>query len=260
MAATPAITMKNVSVRLTGVEILRGVSGDVPRGSVVGLVGPNGAGKSTLLRAMSGQVSLSGGRVEVDGQPLTQRSRRQIARAVCLLPQDASLTFPFSVREIVAMGRNPHVGRFSSLGKEDDAIIDNAMRQASVDELADRPVTKLSGGEKQRALLARCLATQAPTLLLDEPTTSLDILHQLEVLDLLRRFTDQGRTVITALHDLNVARRICGYVFLLKDGEFAAQGPAAETLSPENLQDVFGVRVTMGADGGLVFGLPERPA
>jgi len=256
METTPAISIKDVSVRLTGNEILRGVSGDVPRGSLVGLVGPNGAGKSTLLRAMSAQIPLSGGSVEVDGRPLTQLSRRQIARTVCLLPQDASLSFPFSVREIVAMGRNPHLGRFSSLSKEDDAIVNHAMRQASVDELADRPVTKLSGGEKQRALLARCLATEAPTLLLDEPTTSLDILHQLEVLDLLQQFTNQDRTVIAALHDLNVARQICDYVFLLKDGEFAARGQAKETLSPENLQKVFGVQVTTGADGNLRFTLP----
>jgi iron complex transport system ATP-binding protein len=253
---TPAISLQDIRVRLSGTEILRGVSGSVPRGCVVGLVGPNGAGKSTLLRAVSGQVPLSGGRVEVDGQPLSRLSRRQIARTVCLLPQNAPLTFPFTVRDVVAMGRNPHLGRFQPFGGKDEEVVERALQQASVQHLAQRLVTRLSGGEQQRVLLARCLATEAPTLLLDEPTSSLDILHQLEVLDLLAQFAHQDKTVVAALHDLNVARRICSHVMLLHDGNVIADGPPKETLSPENVEQVFGVQVTAEHDDGLAFALP----
>jgi iron complex transport system ATP-binding protein len=249
--------LEEVRVRLSGTEILRGVSGGVPRGCFVGLVGPNGAGKSTLLRAACGQIPLSGGRVEVNGNSLDRLSRRQIARAVCLLPQDASLTFPFTVREVVAMGRNPHLGRFQAFGEKDKEVVEWAMHEASVQDLADRPVTKLSGGEKQRTLLARSLATEAPTLLLDEPTNSLDVLHQLEVLDLLQQFAEQRKTIVAALHDLNVAKRTCSHVLLLHHGNLVAAGPAAETLCRSHLETVFRVRVAESVGGSLQFELPS---
>ncbi|MBM4090742.1 MAG: ABC transporter ATP-binding protein [Planctomycetes bacterium] len=255
--AAPAISLHHVHVQLTGSEILRGVSCRVPRGCLVALVGPNGAGKSTLLRAACGHVPLSAGQVEIDGQPLHRLSRRHIARSVCLLPQDANLAVPFSVREIVAMGRNPHLGRFQPLGRRDTEIIAWAMRQASVESLADRPVTRLSGGEKQRTLLARCLATEAPTLLLDEPTSCLDILHELEVLELLQQFARQDKTVVAAMHDLNAARRICSHVVLLHEGRVAAQGSPAETLCQDHLERVFGVRVAAASQDSLVFSLPS---
>jgi iron complex transport system ATP-binding protein len=258
---TPAIAMIDIRVRLSGREILRGVTGRAARGCLVGLVGPNGAGKSTLLRAVCGQTPLSGGEVKVHGESLHRFSRRRMARTVCLLPQDASLDFPFAVREIVAMGRNPHLGRFQPFRERDKQIVERAMRQASVEHLAERPVTKLSGGEKQRTLLARCLATEAATLLLDEPTASLDILHQLEVLELLQQFTRQEKTVIAALHDLNLARRICSHVMLLNQGSLVAEGRPEETLSPDHVEQVFGVRVAATHDRGLVFSLPgnENP-
>jgi iron complex transport system ATP-binding protein len=258
VSETPAITLNDVRVRLSGTEILRGVSASLPSGHVVGLVGPNGAGKSTLLRAASGQVPLSGGSIEIGGEPIRHLSRRKIARTVCLLPQNASLTFPFAVQEIVAMGRNPHLGRFQTFGEKDKEIVERAMRQATVEHLADRPVTKLSGGEQQRVLLARCLATEAPTLLLDEPTNSLDILHQLEFLELLAQFAHREKTVVAALHDLNMARRICSHVLLLHDGRLVADGPAKETLCPEHVEQVFGVRVAAEHEDGLRFALPDK--
>ena len=254
---TPAIALHEVRVALSGVEILHGVTVRIPHGSLVGLVGPNGAGKSTLLRAACNHVPLCGGRVELDGRPLNRLSRRQIARLACLLPQETNLAFPFTVREVVEMGRNPHLGRFQPFAEADRQIVESAMRRASVHELAERPVTELSGGEKQRVLLARSLATEAPILLLDEPTASLDILHQLEVLDLLQQFAAQQKTVVAALHDLNVARRVCSRVILLDKGRLVAEGSPADTLCPSHVEHVFGVRVASAHESGLTFELPE---
>jgi len=256
---TPAIELHDVRVTFSGTEILHGVSTRIAHGRLVGLLGPNGSGKSTLLRAASGQVPLSSGRVLVDGQRLDRLSRRQSARRVCLLPQDVSLTFPFTVREVVAMGRNPHLGRFEPFDDADNDIVARAMRQTSLDPIAKRPVTELSGGEKQRTLLARSLATEAPLLLLDEPTTSLDIFHQLEVLDLLQQFGARDRTVVAALHDLNLARRVCSHVLLLNQGELVAEGNPQETLSPANIERVFGVHVATADERGLSFELPGAP-
>jgi iron complex transport system ATP-binding protein len=252
-----AILLNDARVELSGAEILRGLSCRVPVGCLVGLVGPNGAGKSTLLRAAGGQVPLSAGSVEVAGSPLHRMSRKQIARQVCLLPQDTNLAFAFTVREVVAMGRNPHLGRFQSFGDHDRDIVRHAMCCASVEELAARRVTELSGGERQRVLLARSLATEAPILLLDEPMASLDILHQLEVVALLQRLTQQGKTVVTALHDLNTARRVCSHVLLLHHGRLVAQGSPAETLSREHVEHVFGVHVTTDDVSNLNFELPR---
>jgi iron complex transport system ATP-binding protein len=258
MTQIAVITLHDVRVRLSGREILRGVDAVIPTGCVVGLVGPNGAGKSTLLRAASGQVPLSGGRVAIAGESIERMSHRQLARSVCLLPQNTSLTFPFAVRDIVAMGRNPHLSRFQAFGERDKHAVLLAMRQATVEHLADRSVTKLSGGEQQRVLLARCLATEAPTLLLDEPTASLDILHQLELLELLKQFAGQDKTVVAALHDLNIARRICSHIILLLEGKVVADGLPEETLNPANVERVFGVRVAAEYEDGLRFALPDK--
>lgn len=158
------------------------------------------------------------------------------------------------------MGRNPHLGRFQCLGDRDQQVIAWAMRQTAVQDLADRPVTELSGGEKQRVLLARCLATEAPTLLLDEPTSSLDVLHELEVLGLLRQFALQDKTVVAAMHDLNAARRIGTHVLLLDRGKLVAEGTPEVTLCPDHVEQVFGVQVAAIRPDGLVFALPNRPA
>jgi iron complex transport system ATP-binding protein len=254
--ARHALEIRDISVALSGVEILHGVSAAARRGSLLGLVGPNGAGKSTLLRAVAGLIPVTTGDVALDGADLHALSRREIARAACLLPQNAAVTFPFRAREVVAMGRNPHLGRFEPFTDADAAVVDAAMHETGVTEFAERPTTELSGGERQRVLLARSLATQAPILLLDEPTTSLDILHQLEVLDLLRRFAEAGRTVVASLHDLNLARRACSRVLLLDHGRVVAEGPAAETLSTEHIEAVFGVRVAERREPAMVFDLP----
>ena len=256
---SPALELRDAAVRLGGAEILRGVTLAFPPACVTGLAGPNGAGKSTLLRAVCGLVPLASGQALLDGRPVSALPRRRLAAAVHLLPQNVQLNSPFTVREVVGMGRHPHLGRFSAPGPRDREVVERAMEQTGVTGLALRPVTELSGGERQRALLARSLATEAPVLLLDEPTANLDILHQLEVMELLKGFAAQGKTVVAVLHDLNQVRKHCGHAALLGRGCVAAVGLPSEALSVENVETVFGVSArSCGEDGQLAFSLPPK--
>ena len=257
MSAKPAVELENARVRLGGAEVLRGVDAVFETATLVGVLGPNGAGKSTLLRAAAGLIPLESGEARLHGKPLRGRSRREIAREVNLLPQSVSLTFAFRAREIVAMGRHAHRGRFEGWTRHDHEAVEWAMDAADVTAFADRFVTELSGGERQRVLIARSLATEAPVLLLDEPTTSVDIRHALEIMALLDRFADEGKTVVTALHDLNLARRACDQVLLLREGRVVAAGPPAEALCPGHIESVFGVHAEpLPNDRGLWFSLP----
>ena len=256
----PAIQFYDVHVRLGGAPILHSVNAAIGPSRLVGLVGPNGAGKSTLLRAACGLLPIESGAVRIQGAALKGMSRRRIARRISLLPQNVGLDFAFRVRQIVAMGRHALRGRFERLTADDHDTIDWAMRSADVSDLADRLVTDLSGGEKQRVLIARALAGEAPILLLDEPTTSVDIRHALEILALLQRLAEQGKTVVAALHDLNVARHACSEAMLMRQGRVVAQGEPAEVLNPGHIKHVFGVHATpLPEDGGLRFSLPEQP-
>jgi iron complex transport system ATP-binding protein len=228
---------------------IRGASVQLAPGRFVALVGPNGSGKSTLLRLLAGVWPPTEGAVTLDGAPLGRLPRRALARAVTLVPQDTHVAFAFSVREIVAMGRHAHQGRFDREGPADRDAIADAMIRTDVAALAERDATALSGGERQRVLIARSLATEARHLLLDEPTASLDVAHALDVLALCRRLADAGHAVCVALHDLNLARRYATDAVLLRDGTVAAAGPAVDVLTPAAVGDVFGVAVTIARSG-----------
>jgi iron complex transport system ATP-binding protein len=229
--------------------LVRGATLAVDAGRLVALVGPNGSGKSTLLRLLAGVWTPTAGQVTLDGAPLGRLRRRDVARAVTLVPQDTHIAFPFSVREIVAMGRHAHLGRFDREGDADRAAVARALERADVAALGDRDATALSGGERQRVLIARSLATEAPHLLLDEPTASLDVAHALDVLALCRRLADDGHAVAVALHDLNLARRFASDAALLRGGAVVAAGPATEVLTPAAVGDVFGVDVAVARTG-----------
>jgi iron complex transport system ATP-binding protein len=229
--------------------LVRGATLTIGQGRLVALVGPNGSGKSTLLRLLSGVWTPSAGAVTLDGAPVGRLRRRQVARAVTLVPQDTHIAFPFSVRELVAMGRHAHLGRFDREGPADREAIARALHRADITALADRDATALSGGERQRVLIARSLATEARHLLLDEPTASLDVAHALDVLGLCRRLADDGHAVAVALHDLNLARRFATDAALLRGGEVVAAGPAAQVLTPAAVGAVFDVEVAVARTG-----------
>jgi iron complex transport system ATP-binding protein len=237
------LSLTDAGIRIDERWLVRHVTLDLAPGRLTALAGPNGSGKSTLLRLVSGLWTPTEGGVELDGRPLRSFARRELARRIAIVPQDTHLAFAFTVRETVAMGRHAHVSRFAREGPSDRQAIDDAMTRADISHLADRLVTELSGGERQRVLIARSLATEAETILLDEPTANLDIAHALDVLTLCRTLADEGRAVVVALHDLNAAVTYATHAVLMKAGTVAAIGTARDLLAPTAIRDVFGVDV-----------------
>jgi iron complex transport system ATP-binding protein len=251
----PAVLVRDLRVERGGVAVLDGVDASVPRGRFVGLVGPNGAGKTTLLRTLDGGLSPRRGTVEVCGDRIADLGSRAQSRLVATVPQTTELAFDFPVRQLVEMGRTPHVGRFGRFDAADREAVEAAMERTAVADLADRPVTTVSGGERQRVLLARALAQDAPVVLLDEPTASLDINHQVRTLELVRELVAEGRTVVAAIHDLNLAAHYCDDLLLLSDGAVLAAGPPDEVLTERHLEGAFGTNavVTRHPVTGSVF-------
>lgn len=256
------LRLEQVNYRLNNQSILSEIGFELAVGECVGLVGPNGSGKSSLLRVAAGLIEPQAGQIWLGGQLLGRLKRREIARCLGYVPQHPALDFQFSVREVVLSGRNPHVGRFQVESAQDREIAQNALALADLTPLAERPVTTLSGGERQRVVIARALAQQPQLLLLDEPTASLDLRHQHEIMELLVHLTqEQNLAVLVALHDLNLALRYCNRLLMLSEGKIAAEGQPQEVLRPELMQAVFGVETALvaGAENSapqlLVLGL-----
>jgi iron complex transport system ATP-binding protein len=252
----------DLSVRYSGAvgPALDGVTLDVPAGGMTAVLGPNGSGKSTLLRALLGVVPVEAGTVELGGREVREWNRAALAREIGVVPQGEESPFPMSVREMVAMGRYPHLGPWRREGPADREAIHEAMERCDVGGLAERPISTLSGGERQRARIARALAQQAPTLALDEPTASLDVGHEMEVFELLRTLSDGcGTTVLLVTHHLNLAARFADRLVLLERGRVAAAGPPRRVLSEEVLERVYGwpVRVDPFPGPGRDQGAPQ---
>lgn len=240
-------------------RVLDDVSLRVPRGALVGLLGPNGSGKTTLLRLLAGALTPAAGVVQLDGQDVRHAARLEMARRVAMVPQETQLAFEYSVLEIALMGRYPHLGPFELEGPADVAIARQALEATGTLALARRPFATLSGGEKQRVVIASALAQfepaagrrgggaappQAQWLLLDEPTASLDLHYQLEVVSLLRRLNrERDLTMVVSTHDLNVAASLCEQVVMLRDGRVVASGPTADVLTADAVRRLYGVDV-----------------
>ncbi|MFQ5711232.1 MAG: heme ABC transporter ATP-binding protein [Candidatus Geothermarchaeales archaeon] len=224
--------------------ILEDITFQVDQGEFLGIMGPNGSGKTTLLRCMCNVLKPRVGTVLIDKQDIQRLSRREIARKVGVVPQGPSVDFAFTALEIVLMGRNPHVGRLETEGKRDFEVVRWAMELTNTLHLAERVFDELSGGEKQRVIIARALAQEPKVLLLDEPTVHLDINYQLEILELVKRLNKQnGIIVVAVFHDLNLASRYCDKLILLSDGRIASMGLPDEVLTPENIQKIYNVDV-----------------
>ena len=245
--APPLLDALGVGVALGGRPVLRDVSFQIRAGERVALVGPNGAGKTTLLRALVGLLPTTG-TLCLLGRPVHEWSARDRAREVALVRQQTSLAVDFTVAEIVGLGRAPHLGWLDALGAPDRARVDAALDALDLAAFADRPVPALSGGEQQRVFLAQALAQDAPLLLLDEPTAHLDIRHQLDLLRRVRRLADGGRTVVAAIHDLELAARFADRVLALADGRLVAGGTPADVFTPARLRAVFGVEAEVAHD------------
>jgi iron complex transport system ATP-binding protein len=247
-----ALDVVEIGVSYGERDVLHGVSLSVAAGEVVGLVGPNGCGKTTLLKAVAGAVPLRSGEVLIEGEPVAGLSGRERARRVAVLPQLAGLPPRLRALDAVVMGRTPYLGFFSQEGPEDYAIARRAIERVGAAELAGRDVGELSGGERQTILLARALAQQSPILLLDEPTASLDIGHQMSLFALVRDLAaSEGRAVLAALHDLTLASLYCDRLVLLAGGQVVAEGSPASVLSLPNIEAAYGARATILFDAGI---------
>jgi len=229
--------------------VLRGVSMEVPDGGFVGILGPNGSGKTTLLRALAGVIRPARGSVRLDGQDFTSIPRQTLARRMAVVPQETHLAFDYTVLEVVMMGRYPHLGTFEIEGPEDFGIAREALAATGTADLEDRPFDSLSGGEKQRVIVAAALAQITAAegngiLLLDEPTVALDLAYQLEIRSILLQLNQQRRvTVVVSTHDLNLAAGLCRHLILLDRGRVLAAGPAEDMLKPALIQQLYGVDV-----------------
>jgi len=220
--------------------VLRGVSLDLGVGELVGLIGPNGSGKTTLLRVLSGLLVPRRGQVYLDSQDIRGLDRRQVAQRVAVVPQELVMPFAFSAYEMVMMGRTPHVRPIVGAGPRDRQVVAKKMELTATLNLAERPFNELSGGEKQRVIIAMALAQEPDILLLDEPTVHLDINHQVEVLELIKRLNRrQGLTVLATMHDLNLAALYFDRLVMLNGGRVVANGSPAEVLREERIRQVF---------------------
>jgi iron complex transport system ATP-binding protein len=231
-----------LTVRVGTATLVDAAEFSAPAGAVTALLGPNGAGKSTLLRAVAGVERPASGSVVFGGDELLALPRRERARRLAFVEQEASTELPLTVRAVVGLGRTPHESTFSGRDAAAAAIVDDAMRTAGVAAFADRELPSLSGGERQRVMLARALAQQPRLLLLDEPTNHLDVGAQLDVLEVLQALAAAGTTVVAALHDLTLAAAHADAVVVMSRGRVVASGPTAETLTPELVREVYGIQ------------------
>ncbi len=237
----PVIVVDGVRVSYDERTVLENVSLTVNAGSFVGLVGPNGAGKTTLLQTINGVTTPDAGTVTVQGTSVQSASARDIAQRVGTVPQDGPRGFSFPVRDIVAMGRHPHRSRFDR--SEPQAAITRAMERTETIALADRTIDTLSGGERQRVRIARAVAQETPALVLDEPTASLDITHQVRTLELVRSLVNEGKAAVAAIHDLDLAARYCDVVAVLSGGSILDSGPPEAVMTPSTIETAYGESV-----------------
>jgi len=238
------LIIRDVVAEYGSISALQGVSLEVNAGDMAGIIGPNGSGKSTLLRTISRVLTPRRGCVLLDGQDVLESETKQLARRLGVVAQESPITFEFTALEIVLMGRAPYLGRLQAESDADLAIARRAMEETDCWHLADRSITQLSGGEKQRVIIARALAQEPEILLLDEPTTALDINHQIEILDIIARLNrTEGVTTLVVMHDLNLASQYCDYLVVLKDGRVFAVGRPEEVITAPTISAVYGAEV-----------------
>lgn len=244
----------NLSLAYTQEIIVKALSLDIPTGKITALVGANGCGKSTLLKGLSRLLKPHSGAVYLDGKAIHQIPTKQLAQQIGVLPQSPVTPEGLTVRELVAQGRYPHQSWFQQWSAEDEQLTEEAMTITKIAEFADRPLDMLSGGQRQRAWIAMALAQQTQTLLLDEPTTFLDVAYQIEVLDLLAELNQRGRTIIMVLHDLNLACRYAHNLVAIREGQLHAQGEPAIIMTEQLVEAVFQLKSCIVPDP--VFNTP----
>lgn len=239
---TTLFAIENINAGYGSRDVLHDLSFSLDPGLFYGLIGPNGSGKTTLLDLMLGNLEPRCGKVCFKDREVSQYPRRELAKEIALVPQDFRINFDFTVFDVVMMGRHPHIPRFANPSASDHDIVAKVLAELEISELQERLITQLSGGEKQRVIVARALAQNTPVLVLDEATSSLDIQHSLQIFQVLKkRCQAQGASIIAAIHDLNFAAAYCDAIILLNHGRLVTIGPPKEVLRAERLQQVFAI-------------------
>jgi iron complex transport system ATP-binding protein len=245
------ITDLVVAYRRASRNAVDGVSFAVPRGQLTALAGPNGSGKSSIVRAMLRRADILRGTVAIDERDVGTYSYAQLATLIAVVPQREEATFPARVRDYVALGRYPHLGLWRALGEDDDLAVDQALAQAGVEDLANRDTDALSGGEWQRVRIARALAQKTPALVLDEPTTFLDVAHEMAIFELLSSLARSGLAVLLVSHQLNLVARFADTIVLLDEGKVAASGAPAEVMNATLLESIYRWPVVITRDPAI---------
>ncbi len=248
-SSTPALSGRDISVGYGSVTIIPQLDVDIPKGKVTSIIGPNGCGKSTLLKALSRMLPVASGSVLLDGKAIASMPTAAVAQKMAMLPQGPQAPGGLTVYDLVSYGRYPHQKGFGRLKDEDKRIIDWALSITGMTKYAGRDLDALSGGQRQRAWIAMALAQDTPIILLDEPTTYLDLAHQLEVLELLQRLNrEQGKTIALVIHELNLAARFSDWMIAMKAGHVIATGAAEQVMTPEVLREAFNIEALVGTD------------
>ncbi len=250
------VKVRGVEFSFNGAQVLKGIDLTVEKGEVLGIVGPNGSGKTTLLRCINRILKPKTGTILLDGYDLSGIGQEGIAKRVGYVPQTENKAFPATVFDTVLMGRKPHINWRP--GDRDLNIVSEIIRKLGLESLAMRDVNELSGGQKQKVVMARALAQEPQVLLLDEPTSSLDLKHQMEVMNIAKSQTSEGVSVVMAIHDLSLAARYSDKMIMLKDGYIHHAG-GKEILTPDNIESVYEVKVTVKNESGRIWIMPEEP-
>lgn len=241
----PLFHLANLSFAYGQNRVFENITLHLQSGKFYGLIGANGSGKSTLLELLMGTLSPSSGVIQYNNKVLTTYSRKELATKLALVPQHFSVNFEYQVRDVVFMGRHPHIPRFASPSQHDLKAVEQAMQIMDIRHLQKRPIIALSGGELQRVVMARALAQETEVLVLDEATANLDIHHTIDIMQVMReRVNEKGLTVIAAIHDLNLAAAFCDDCIVLKDGNIFANAPVQQIFTSELLESVFAVEAT----------------
>ncbi|MDD4658797.1 MAG: ABC transporter ATP-binding protein [Eubacteriales bacterium] len=238
-----AISLENVNFAYNDSFRLEDIDLDIEAGALMGIIGPNGSGKSTLVKLMAGYLVPDSGRILLGGQPLARLKRKTVARKLAVVSQGIHTDFDFTVEEMVSLGRLPHLGRWQSEGPGDSEAIEWALGITHLTDFRQRAYNRLSGGEAQRVMVAQALAQQPEILLLDEPTTYMDMAYQQEMFTLMTRLNQEGITVVAVLHDVNMAALYCKELVAIRGGRIFAKGPAGAVITRENIKEIYGCTV-----------------